>query len=369
MLIRLRLLLHRVYRARWTPIAHVLTVFFVSVTCAGHAPFAWADEKPGKPAPSEPKSPPGVARPPALKTESEEKSPLPVKPAAPKPATAKAAGVAQDKPEPKDAPKLQRAKAALNANAGARPLGPLSLPTDLISTAADRTRGIREQEREAYYQVLARAREVDLAVQKSAGRKTVAEARQKFAADKKNARKKYSLFVDIITDPDRFRGQPLSLTGYIHKIDEMAAGENEQGLQTLYQVWLYTADSYSSPYVVVCSEIPANIPMPKRGNPTSDVFVTGYFFKLYSYEAERGNWGAPLILAGRLEWNPPPPPARLSTNQKIAIGLGLVVLVVVLVFFMRKSARGDKQFRETQLAKFADPEPENLKALRELEHD
>lgn len=360
---------------QWMPFIAPLAVLLVSF-CDASA----TDAPPTQPTQSQPATPP---RSPTPKPKAENAPPVPGDPVSPNPPSSKLTDAPDHLPAEKRGekpgtpaqgakPKLEQkpapAEVPAKVEAAARPSKGVALPPGLFSAVIDR-KGIREPERDAYYEVLAHARDVDLGLQKAAGRKNTAEARQKFAADKKNARKKYSLFVDIITDPDRFRGQPLTLTGYIHKVDEMAAGENEQGLKTLYQVWMYTADSYSSPYVVVCTEVPSNMPAPRRGSPTSDVAVTGYFFKLYSYEAERGNWGAPLILARRLEWNPPPPPARLTATQKAAIATGLFLLVLVIAFFMHRRARDDRRFRDTQLAKLAAPETDNLKTLQELEQD
>ena len=245
----------------------------------------------------------------------------------------------------------------------------VELPPFLLSSVEDRTRGIRDPERDAYFAVLAKARDVDYALQEQAGRSNVAAAEQRFLADKSNARKKFSMFVDLITHPDENRGKLFTLHGYIHKIDEMDAGENEWGLKKLYQIWFYTADSYSSPYVIVCSEIPKDIPMPRRGSPTTDVVTTGYFFKLWSFEAARGTWGAPLMLAQRIEWKPAPAPPRLTAEQKAAIGVGMAAAAAFVAFLIWRRAATDRLLREAQRARFNDPIPDHAAALRDLERD
>jgi hypothetical protein len=212
----------------------------------------------------------------------------------------------------------------------------VSIPREWLTGVSDLTAGFGPSEQESYYQVLAEARDRSLSAQKQAAAENLALAEQEFRADKSNRKRQYRLFYDLVTRPESWRGQPVTLRGYIRDLTPMEVGENRSGLEQLYQAHLFTEDSAQFPYVVVCTEIPPGLPRPEVRRPTDFITVTGYFYKLWSYraETESGRWSAPLILAGRLEWNPPRPTEsswrRLGPVVWLALG-GLVTGLVTLL--------------------------------------
>lgn len=208
------------------------------------------------------------------------------------------------------------------------PLSPVVIPSEWLTGISDLTSGFSADEHGVYYQILARARE-DLADQKQAATQNLAVADRDFHADRANRKRQYRLFYDLVTRPDSWRGQPVTLRGYIRDLTPMEAEENELGLTQLYQAHLFTEDSTQFPYVVVCTEIPPNLPRPEPRRPIDFISVTGYFYKLWTYraETETGRWSAPLILAGRLEWNPP----RVSAPWWQRLGTGAVLGVVCVL--------------------------------------
>ncbi|MFM8285868.1 MAG: hypothetical protein ACKOGA_03985, partial [Planctomycetaceae bacterium] len=194
------------------------------------------------------------------------------------------------------------------------PASGVEFPPDRLQGISDLTNGFVESERDSYYGLLAHSRETRLAAQQRAARANLEAARAVFQADPKNRRKTHQLFYDLVTHPDAWRGQPVTLRGYIRDLTPMEAGENPEGLGSLYQAHLFTADSAQFPYVIVCSQIPDGLPLPTARRPTDYITVTGYFYKLWTYRAgtESGHWSAPLILAHRLEWTPPAPRPPIS---------------------------------------------------------
>jgi hypothetical protein len=230
----------------------------------------------------------------------------------------------------------------------AAPAQAAAIPDAALAPVRDLTEGIREEEREAYFAVLDHARTVSPKGLNAAAARTLDRALGRFNSDPKNARKKFSLFGDIVRHPQEYRGQPVRLHGYIRRIETFEAGENDQGFKTLHQAWLFTEDSLGNPYVVICSDLPPNLPNPKKGSPTNDIAVTGYFFKLWSFQAERGNWGAPLILAGRLEWNPPPPPLSATLPFKLDLGGALLLLFATVTVVIVRRTRLDRAFRDAR---------------------
>lgn len=245
----------------------------------------------------------------------------------------------------------------------------IEIPEAWLLGVRDLTRGISETEREPYYHILAHARQFDLSRLNAAGRADSEQALSAYQSDPKNKNRSFSLFADIVRRPDHYRGKPIQLRGYLQRLETIDAGENDEGLTTLHQGYLFTGDSLQSPYVVVSSEMTPDIPRPTKGHPTNDVVVTGYFFKLWSYEAERGQWAAPLILAKTIEWHPRPPALSERAEFKVALGVGLALLAATLVAVLVKQRRDDRRFRAAQAARQGTTTAQDLAALKQLEQD
>ncbi|MFN0056403.1 MAG: hypothetical protein ACKV0T_30015 [Planctomycetales bacterium] len=225
----------------------------------------------------------------------------------------------------------------------------MELPNAWLENVRDRTRGIRNEERDPYYQILAAARTADPQALRAAGRETAAAAERAFRADPGNKRRKFSLFAELARQPGPLRGRPVTLHGYIQRLESFEAGENDEGLTTLHQAYLFTGDSLQSPYVVVCSELTPGIPIPSKGQPTNDIFVSGYFFKLWSYDAERGTWAAPLILAHTLEWHPRPIPLTSRASFKGSLAAGLALTLLLIAYWLRRQRLEVSRLREARL--------------------
>lgn len=168
---------------------------------------------------------------------------------------------------------------------------------------------------------------------------------------------RFHSFVDVMLNPEQYRGKPISLDGHTQDILVSDAGENMFGIETLYEAWLYTAESQQIPTIVVCTEIPDGL---QTGRQLIDgIRVTGYFLKLHAYQAQDGKMHfAPLILAHRLEWDPVPAAMHLPNWF---IGLGGVGLVL-LVAWVWWTTRLDREFRNQRLS--ADATAVDLKDLR-----
>lgn len=248
------------------------------------------------------------------------------------------------------------------------PTGDVEYPPTLLLGVSDLTSGIGEAERDSYFGVLAHARRQSLDSQRQAATRNREAARLLFESDPRNRRKTHQLFYDLVTRPDTWRGHPVTLRGYIRDLTPMEAGENSDGLTKLYQAHLFTEDSAQFPYVIVCSQIPEGLPTPTARRPTDFITVTGYFYKLWTYRAgtETGHWSAPLILAQRLEWNPPP------ARQPLAAGWWwlLAGLLVALPLGWRELRRRDRAARRLLRdieRNSADEEAQSRALLKDLE--
>ena len=91
------------------------------------------------------------------------------------------------------------------------------------------------------------------------------------------------------------------------------------------------------------------------------VAVTGYFFKLYGYEARDTTRLAPLILASRLEWFP----GETETEQEVspvlyaAVAGTVLIALVVILWLIKRTAYKNRQFRKSFLQHVQDSEAVN----------
>lgn len=230
---------------------------------------------------------------------------------------------------------------------------------------------VTEAERLPYFQLLAGIRQLDA---------TQLATPSGHAANTTDGTSASSQFAEMYRQPERFRGQVIRISGYVRELSEWdATADNDQGLTTLYQAWVFSEESFRNPYVVICSEVsPALLDrIRKQGkqNIKEPVEVVGVFFKLWKYEARDGTRGAPMILAHRLDWNP------VSIAQTSAIwiwiGVGILLLVVLpgVVVVLRSAGRRDREFRNrllelsSLLAAASEPSPSQTNGSAASEPD
>ena len=194
----------------------------------------------------------------------------------------------------------------------------------VLSSVRDNTVGIRRDESEAYYGLLNHV--------------------QRVAPDELElASTTETQYVNLMTEPDRFRGEPLTIQGDLWRLYEFDAGPNDLGLTTLYEAWIFTGDSQPHPYRVVCTRLPHTL------TPGEDirrpVRVTGYFFKREAYPSRGGFHVAPTLIATtlapfRLADSVPPTDAILPYMVGVVTAMGLALLVTLLAFTL-----GDRRIK------------------------
>ncbi len=174
----------------------------------------------------------------------------------------------------------------------------------LLDNVRDSTLGVRYEERDAYFRILQLAQEVPLTRQKEYADVFREERRQSHPRYSKRKPSEFPNFVDLFQSPDDYRGRPVSLHGVLRKLTKFDPGKNSQGIAEAYEGWLYTDDSQGNPTVIVFTGKPQDLPV--GGDLTEEIRVTGYFFKMYGYDAQDVARKAPLLLAGEIEWRPGP---------------------------------------------------------------
>ena len=186
-----------------------------------------------------------------------------------------------------------------------------------------RRRGILSEEAELYYKVLGFARDVDSKQIKKAAQNFINERWEQSNA-KIRPLKKFPIFVDMYQNPQQYQGRPLTITGHIQRSSQSKATANEFGIDTLCEAWLFTEDSQSNPIVIVSTSFPEDFPI---GDQTVDhVTVTGYIYRLYTYDARDSRRYAPLLIAHEIKWNP-----ESNAGQEARSIQGLLILLFFIL--------------------------------------
>lgn len=207
----------------------------------------------------------------------------------------------------------------------------VTINPSLFANVKDRTRGLAWEEREPYFRILQLARAVDFSKQREAARAFLHQRREANPKFRRRPEAEFPVFVDLFKHPDAYRGQPVTLRGHVRRLIEMASDKEPypDGIPTLYEAWLYTDDSQGNPAVVVFTEKPKG--MPEGGDLAEQVSVTGYFYKIYAYDAQDATRIAPMLLARGIIWHPPPRPGWVSPPPWVYAAVGATVLVLVVL--------------------------------------
>ena len=192
------------------------------------------------------------------------------------------------------------------------------------------------------------------------------QALKQIAAFRKNP-KEFPLHQWLVEDlfahvndnkPSRYHGQLVTLHGHIRKLISYEAHENKHGITTLYEAWLYPIgrerheadDARTNPVVIVCTSIPDGMPTGEK--IAVEASVTGFVFRLHGYHSkipEKNSGGktkalyAPMILAAKIEWTPPPPPTTVPLWLKGAILGAIALIIVAVVMYGRRDKAAHKQ--------------------------
>lgn len=221
------------------------------------------------------------------------------------------------------------------------------IPASILATIKDETVGIRNSERPAYYLMLARSRDTPQTVLEREGRTDVS-------------------FAQLNHDPHDYRGELITLDGELRRFLPLAAGENDDRLDTLYEGWLFTeSGGPKNPYRVICTSKPAG--MPTGEQVREHVRFTGYFFKRYGYETTHGLHSAPLLLTSQFQWSPAPntpksAPAHAPYVLALIAVLGAGFAAGVWWFTER-----EKKIHAAGMRHILEPQPQDIAALRQIE--
>ncbi len=156
-------------------------------------------------------------------------------------------------------------------------------------------------------------------------------------------------FSQVWEEPQKYQGKVLKLRMHVRRVlqydtprNDDGTPSNELGLQKIYEMWGWTEDSKSFPYVVVFPEKPEGL---KTGPDVSgEVVFAGYFLKIMEYEDFEGKKrGAPLLvgrarLVGPVSSKPAPSDTGLYITIAIVLLLGAAAFYAYTTFQARRAA-------------------------------
>lgn len=217
---------------------------------------------------------------------------------------------------------------------------PARIDKRYLDIVKDNTIGIRKDESEVFFWLLDHARRVaPHALERAAEREVQ--------------------YINVMTEPERFRGEPITIEGDLWRLYEFDAGKNDYGVGKMYEGWVFTGDSSNHPYRIVCTSIPNDMELGE--NLRTPVRVTGYFFKKEGYRSNGGVHVAPTLLAKRISINPmpngiPQTAGILPYMIGAIMAVGMALLVTIVGFAIgdsRSSRQGMERLRSQPAISFA----------------
>lgn len=225
----------------------------------------------------------------------------------------------------------------------------LELAPELIELIKDNAVGIRESERELYYYLLAKTRDVPPKMLEEVSRPSIA-------------------FAVLMNESKDRLGEIVTVKGELRRLAAIPAGKNEFGIETIWEGWLFNADSGLNPYCLRMTSIPEGIPTGQELGSGIVVKVTGYFLKRYGYPAQQDRLHvAPLILAKSVRWYQKRPTSVPDDMGIVPYVLGfagfLGVTISILLIRFRSS---DREFEKKHLRRLTAAPEGAIAAINDL---
>lgn len=175
----------------------------------------------------------------------------------------------------------------------------------------------------------------------------------------------YVTMAQLYQQPNVYRGKLVSVRGVVRRVNRKELPKKKPGIDVYYQIWLQPLDNPLSPMVIYTLDLPREFP---TGNELrEEAQITGFFFKLWAYQAQDKIRTAPLIVARTFDWTKPAvAPARTwSTGRMLSLVASAAVLAMILVAWALYSTW---HRRKAGLAgRFTRPLPQDVTNLDELE--
>ncbi len=147
-------------------------------------------------------------------------------------------------------------------------------------------------------------------------------------------------FTQLYTQPKEFRGDLVTISGAVRRVQAKRLAANASGIEQYYQVILEPNDR-AYPVVVYCLELPDGFPSGERLNEPAT--LTGFFYKRWAHMSGKGISTWPLLLAKTIDWRPEARPAiapRPQFNRQTllaALFIATVVSLLVVLFVLSRT--------------------------------
>ena len=225
----------------------------------------------------------------------------------------------------------------------------LKLAPELIDQIKDNAVGIRESERELYYYLLAKTRDVPPKAIEKAARPSIA-------------------FAVLMNESKELLGEIVTVKGELRRLAAIPAGKNEFGIETIWEGWLFNADSGLNPYCVRMTSIPEGIPTGQEISSGIVVKVTGYFLKRYGYPAQQDRLHvAPLILSKSVHWyqqRPTSVPDDMGIVPYVLAFAGILGVTISIMLYRFRSS--DREFEKKHLRRLTAAPEGAIAAINDL---
>ncbi|MGZ0174545.1 MAG: hypothetical protein ACKVHE_34015 [Planctomycetales bacterium] len=225
----------------------------------------------------------------------------------------------------------------------------LKLAPELTDLIRDNAVGIRESERELYYYLLAKTRDVPPKRLEEVARPSIA-------------------FAVLMNESKDRLGEIITIKGELRRLAAIPAGKNEFGIETIWEGWLFNADSGLNPYCIRTTSIPEGIPTGQELGSGIIVNVTGYFLKRYGYPAQQDRLHvAPLILAKSVRWYQRRPSSVPDDMGIVPYVLGFAgFLGVTISFLLFRFRSSDRDFEKKHLRRLTAAPDGAIAAINDL---
>ena len=168
-------------------------------------------------------------------------------------------------------------------------------------------------------------------------------ARARPWADLKARSRRDVLYTQLWERPEKYRGELISLRLHLVRALEHEAPENIAGFKQVCEVWGWTDESQSFPYVAVLVERPPQLKLGAKIDQEAN-FV-GYFLKTMAYTDALGERRASPLLLGRLQCHEraasaiSQPQDASAFWQTLAAGAAALLLIAGSWYWRRRSRR------------------------------
>lgn len=163
-------------------------------------------------------------------------------------------------------------------------------------------------------------------------------------------------FQKVWHEPDKYRGKLVRMRMHVRRVMEWDAPKNPLDLAKTYEVFAWTDDSLSFPYLVVIPELPPGLPV--GVDVHGEIVFVGYFLKNMKYEAFDKTRGIPVFI-GRAKSVARTMPANAGA-QGIDLFLVLFLvggLMLAGIVWVSYSRRGQVSLSRAALPSASDAPP------------